>query len=48
MISTYMRKDILLSKLWSYTDLWSNALEDIRKNDYNLFLDLIKKKNEKR
>lgn len=48
MISTYMRKDILLSKLWSYTDLWSNALEDIRKNDYSLFLDLIKKKNEKR
>lgn len=48
LISTYMRKDILLSKLWSYTDLWSNSLEDIRQNDYSLFLDLIKKKNEKR
>ena len=48
LISTYMRKDILLSKLWSYTDLWSNALEDIRQNDYKLFLDLIKNKEEKR
>lgn len=48
LISTYMRKDILLSKLWSYTDLWSNALEDIRQSDYSLFLQLLEKKNEKR
>lgn len=48
LISTYMRKDILLSKLYSYTDLWSNTITDIRQSNYSLFLDLLKKKTEKR
>lgn len=47
-INTYMRKDVLLSKLYSYTDLWSNTLNDISNINYKLLIELLKKKPEKR
>lgn len=47
-IGTFLNYDALLSKLYSYTDLWSNTLKDIKSTDYNLFLKLLQQKNETR
>ena len=45
-IFSLMRKDILLSKLYSYTDLWSNTINDINNSNFSELCKLLKKQVE--
>lgn len=45
-IFSLMRKDILLSKLYSYTDLWSNTISDINNSNFSELCRLLKKQAE--